>query len=136
MPVKIYVGESNAARAKGSVARQASRSGRRSRVYRPRAEDIQPAQMSNYLPHDTKKREVLKREEATLRRLIDSGAKADRLIAQATVVRDARVRVLRAKRATVVPREQYRNHYDRLSQEIEEQRSVMPESILAEFGFA
>jgi hypothetical protein len=92
--------------------------------------------MSNYLPHYTKKLEILERKQETLRRLIAQGAKADRLIAQAIEVRDARVRVLCAKRAKIVPSERNQDHHDRLTDKIGELQAVTPETILAEFRSA
>ena len=58
--------------------------------------------MTNYIAHYTKK-QILARKEADLRRLIDSRADFTKPIEAAEDVRDARVRVVRAHRATIVP---------------------------------
>ena len=59
--------------------------------------------MANYIAHHTKKKRILARKEADLLRLINSHRPADKLIAAAEVVRDARIRVLKVRRSIIVP---------------------------------
>ena len=91
----------------------------------------------NYLPHYTKKRQILKRKEQELRRVIQRGGSEARLAAAAEEVRASRIRVLRAKRATILPK--YGPEaapIARIDDEIQA-LSVMPlDAILAEFGTA
>ncbi len=92
--------------------------------------------MTNYIPHYTKKKQILGRKESALKRLISSGAPSGKLIAAAEDVRDARIRVLRAQRATVVPKDDAHMIYERIDRRIRSILEVPIESILAEFGCA
>ncbi|MGC3970248.1 MAG: hypothetical protein QM775_23835 [Pirellulales bacterium] len=88
----------------------------------------------NYVPYYRKKIDLCREKEEALRRLIARDAAHDKLLRQAAEVRDARVRVLRARRATLVPWEKCQGEYDKLSAQMAEARQVTPESVLAEFG--
>lgn len=90
--------------------------------------------MTNYIPHYTKKKQILGRKESTLKRLISSNASSDKLVAAAEDVRDARVRVLRAHRATVVPKDDAQTLYDKIDRRIKSILETPIKSILAEFG--
>jgi hypothetical protein len=59
--------------------------------------------MSNYVPHHTKKKERLANREDELLRAIHDGKSRDVLLRLAEEVRLARIRVLRAERAKLVP---------------------------------
>ena len=59
--------------------------------------------MTNYIPHHTKKIQILKRRELKLCRLIQRGKEEKIIIAAAEEVRKARIRVLRAQRAEIPP---------------------------------
>jgi hypothetical protein len=91
--------------------------------------------MANYVAHYTKKKQILGRKELALRRLIDCGAAADKLMNAAAEVRDARVRVLRARRATIVPKDDAHVQYAKIDAQIEAVLDTSLPSILAEFGW-
>jgi len=59
--------------------------------------------MSNYVPRFTKKREIQRRKEAALDRLVKRGVQGPKLIHAAEAVRAARVRELQARLATIPP---------------------------------
>jgi len=93
--------------------------------------------MSNYIPHYTKKRQVLARKEQALRRLILRGSTREKLIAAAEEVRASRMRMLKAERATIPPKGS--PEFERMAaiDEKIQALSVTPvETILAEFGVA
>jgi hypothetical protein len=69
-----------------------------------------------------------------LRRLIAGGVAPDKLMAAAVDVRDARVRALRARRATIVPKDDAYVQYARIDTKIQEILETSPLDILAEFG--
>ena len=89
--------------------------------------------MSNYVPHYTKKKWILDRKESALQRLVDADAPADKLIAAAEDVRDARIRVLRAQRATIVPKDDAQILYAKIDDRIQAVRDTPITSILSEF---
>ena len=91
--------------------------------------------MSNYVPHYTKKKLILEAKEAALERLIAAEAPLDMLITAAEMVRDARVRVLQARRATIVPKDDAHLTYDRIDAQIQNALTSPVESMLAEFGY-
>ena len=90
--------------------------------------------MSNYVPHYTKKKRILERREDSLIRLIAAGASEEELQAAAEVVRDARVRVLEARRATIVPKDDAKKVYDRIDARIRETENTPASVILLELG--
>ena len=90
--------------------------------------------MANYVPHHTKKKQILEWKERALVRLISNGAPADKLLAAAEDVRDGRVRVLRAQRATIAPEGAARIRFDRIDEQIRQILDTPLASILAEFG--
>jgi len=91
--------------------------------------------MSNYIPHYTKKKQVLERREASLRRLVEANVSISKLTEAAEHVRQSRIRVLRAERATIVP-EGDGTLYDRIDARIQTLADTSVELILEEFGFA
>ena len=92
--------------------------------------------MSNYIPHYTKKKQVLARKELALERLIARGEPRQKVVAAAEEVRDARIRVLRARRATIVPRGDADTQFQKLDDRIQQLLSTSLDSILAEFGLS
>ncbi|MFT4556974.1 MAG: hypothetical protein ACI8P0_002577 [Planctomycetaceae bacterium] len=91
--------------------------------------------MSNYVPHYTKKKMILERKEANLRRLVEAKAPVGKLTEAAEHVRQSRVRVVRAERATIVPTGD-RTLYDRIDARIQTLADTPVELILDEFGVA
>ncbi len=91
--------------------------------------------MTNYIPHYTKKKQILARKEEALRRLISSRAPQDKLLGAAEVVRDARIRVLRAQRSTIVPKDDAQQAYDRIDARIQRIENTPIDAILLEFGY-
>lgn len=91
--------------------------------------------VSNYVPHYRKKIVALQRKEDLLRRLIDRQADFVLLVAQALEVRDARVRVLRARLATFSPGgDPSSKPYKTMAARITAAEQVDPRAILQEFG--
>jgi hypothetical protein len=91
--------------------------------------------MSNYVPHYTKKRAILKRKEDTLRRLINRGVNKQKLMRAAEEVRAARIRALQASLATLPPADRPDATASAwIAARIEALRATPTESILAEFG--
>ena len=88
----------------------------------------------NSITHYTKKRQILARKELALRRLASRHAREEKILKAAQEVRDARVRVLRALRATIVPKDDAKLHYRKIDQKIETIQRMSPVAILAEFG--
>jgi hypothetical protein len=93
--------------------------------------------MSSYIPHYTKKRQILRRKEQNLRRLIQRGAGKEKLFRAAEEVRAQRIRVLKAERATVPPMGGPQAHrFDAIDNKIEALLAMPLEAILAEFKAA
>ena len=92
--------------------------------------------MTSYVAHHTKKKQILARREAALRRLIDADAVADKLNAAAEDVRDARIRVLRVQRSIIVPKGDAGTQYAKIDAKIEVLANTPAAAILAEFGCA
>jgi hypothetical protein len=88
--------------------------------------------MASFVPHHRKKIEQLEKRERTLKRLLDSGATREKLLAAASDVRDARIRVLRAKQNELNPMEEVA--FQRLKAKIAAIQEVPAEKILAEFS--
>lgn len=89
----------------------------------------------NYIPHYTKKKQILVRSEEALRRLIRSNATEEKLITAAENVRDARIRVLRAQRATIVPTGDAQERYKKIDARIQRIAQTPTAVILQEFGW-
>jgi len=89
----------------------------------------------NYVAHYTKKKQVLERKELALKRLIDCRATPDKLMAAAADVRDSRARVLRARRATIVPKDDAFVRYAKIDETIQAILAGSLLDILAEFGW-
>ena len=92
--------------------------------------------MANYLVHHTKKKRVLARKEADLRRLIILHKPADKLIAAAEVVRDARIRVLRVQRSIIAPTGDADLQYAKIDAKIKQVTETTATVILSEFGYS
>ena len=90
--------------------------------------------MANYLVHHTKKKQILHRKEAALRRLIETGALDDELLAAAAEIREARIRVLQVQRSIIIPNGDCEGKYGKVDQKINQVASLSPAEILAEFG--
>jgi hypothetical protein len=69
-----------------------ARSGDHSQTGKVEQRNHNPLLMSNYIPHYTKKRQILHKKEEKLRRLISHGADKERLLKAAEEVRLARIR--------------------------------------------
>lgn len=92
--------------------------------------------MTSYIAHYTKKKQILARKKSALQRFIDGYADVRRLIEAAEDVRDARVRVVRARRATIVPKGDAEVQYQRLDERIQAIEETPADAILAEFGYS
>ena len=92
--------------------------------------------MASYIAHHTKKKRVLARKEAELRRLIKSGAPADKLISAAELVRDARIRVLRVTRSNILTKRDAASLYAKIDARIERVAETQATAILSEFGYS
>ena len=90
--------------------------------------------MASYVAHYTKKQQILGRKELALRRLIDRGAAPEKLMSAAADVRDARIRALRARRATIVPKNDAYVQYAKIDDKIQALLNTPLLSILADFG--
>jgi len=90
--------------------------------------------MSNYIPHYTKKKQILSRKEEALRRLISSDAPREKLFRAGGDVRDARIRVLRAQRATIVPKDDAQEAYETIDSRIRKLEETSTVAVLLEFG--
>jgi hypothetical protein len=91
--------------------------------------------MSNYIPHYTKKRKILRRKEEALHRLVWRGVSGPKLIRAAEEVRAARVRELQARQATIPPADgPGAVRSAKIAAEIEALRATPVEAILEEFG--
>ncbi len=91
--------------------------------------------MSNYVPHYTKKKQILARKEAALRRLIVRGATEEKLLFAALDIREARIRVLRARRAMIPPKGDATVKFRQIDQQIREVVAIPLPQLLAEFGY-
>ena len=90
--------------------------------------------MANYIAHHTKKKQILTRKEAALARSIDANATTETLIAAAEDVRDARIRVLRSQRSTILPKGDADTQYAKIDAKIKALSNTPTATILAEFG--
>ena len=90
--------------------------------------------MANYLVHHSKKKKILVKKEAAFRRLINSNTSADRLMAVATEVRDARIRVLRVQRSLIVPTGDAERQYARIDAQIKQISNTPIAELVVEFG--
>src|SRR5258705_4793628 len=89
--------------------------------------------MANYVAHHTKKKERLARLEQQLLRSVRGGTPRDRQLRLAEGVRLARIRALRAERATFVPRSgRQPNHGAALKAKLAALEAISSEAILAE----
>jgi hypothetical protein len=91
--------------------------------------------MTSYLAHHTKKKRILARKEAALRRLVSANAPVAKLVTAAETVRDARIRVLRVQRSLIVPAGDAADVYSRIDSEIERVSKMCATTVLAEFGY-
>jgi hypothetical protein len=90
--------------------------------------------MANYIPTYTKKLEMLKKQEERLRRLVCHGAERKNLLNAAEDVRLARIRMLKARKATIPP--DYGPQDSRIAtidDNVLELQNTSAETILAEF---
>lgn len=93
--------------------------------------------MSNYIPNYRKKMRICGRREAVLRRLVDGGtAPREKIIAAALMVRDARIRVLRARRATIPPVNHTSIEFYQIDRKIRRLELMTDREILEEFGYS
>lgn len=90
--------------------------------------------MANYIAHHTKKKQILARNEANLRRLVNASAPATKLITAAVDVRNSRIRVLRVTRSLIAPKGNMNANYEKIDRRIEQVDSTSVVEILAEFG--
>ena len=95
---------------------------------------VSSTRMTSYIAHHTKKKQILGRKEAALRRLVDSAAPAHKLIAAGQDIRDARIRVLRVQRSFIVPKDDANVLYAKIDSKIQAISETSVASILAEFG--
>ena len=90
--------------------------------------------MANYLVHHRKKKERLARLEQQLRRLIALQASEEKLLKVALEIRDARIRVLRAKQNQNPERTAaQRAVFLKDSERIRELQTLTEEAVLAEY---
>ncbi len=87
--------------------------------------------MASFVPYHRKKLEHLEEHEDILKRLVESGASTEQLLIAAVAVRDARIRVLRAKQNELNPIEEAA--FQRLKAKINALLATPAEEILAEF---
>lgn len=92
--------------------------------------------MANYLAHHTKKKRILARKEADLKRLVAKSAPLAKLIAAAERVRDARLRVLRVQRSLIIPTGDAETQYSKLDARVEAVAATPASTILAELGYS
>lgn len=92
--------------------------------------------MANYLPHYTKKKQLLARKELELQRRISRSEPIERVLDAAQHVRDARIRVLQARRATIVPKGDADAQYRKIDDQIEQLSRTSLDLILAEFEYS
>lgn len=83
-------------------------------------ENHRHVRLMNYIPHYTKKKQQLARRKAALVRLLNSDASVTKLLAAAEEVRAAKVRVLRAQRATLAPTDRNTEQFERVDARIAE----------------
>ena len=88
----------------------------------------------NYIPHYTKKKQQLARREAALQRLLSSDASITKLLAAAGEVRAARIRVLRAQRATLVPTDHNKEQFERLDVRISQAEKLTAAEVLHQYS--
>ncbi len=91
--------------------------------------------MSNYIPHYTKKLKAKSKCELALTRGIQGGVPLGKLIVAAQLVLEARVRVLKARRALIPPTSKYQDAFSAIDESIEETLRTGPEALLREFGY-
>jgi hypothetical protein len=89
----------------------------------------------NYITHFTKKKQILARKEASLRRMIAANTPPAQLFLAARIVIDARIRVLRATRAQMPPDDQSLPTYANVDRKIAALKGSNPEDILLEYGW-
>ena len=91
--------------------------------------------MSNYIPNNDKKRKIRARREQHLRHLIKHGAAKENLITAAEQVREARIGMLKARKANP-PMGDLRHPELRpdITAEIQALLEMPVETILGEFG--
>jgi hypothetical protein len=87
----------------------------------------------NYIPHYTKKKQILARKQHRLRRLIERRVTPQKLISAADAIREARIRVLRAQRATIPPKGDAHVLFDKIDRKIDALLKMTPQDILAHF---
>lgn len=92
--------------------------------------------MSNYIPHYTKKLKTLSKRERTLTRGIQRNVPFGKLIVAAKLILDARVRVLKARRALLGPTSKYQDAFSAIDESNEETLRPSPETLLKEFGYS
>ncbi len=88
--------------------------------------------MSNYLPHSSKKLQILQRREISLFALINADAPPDKIVAAAEKVREARIRAIEAEYASAGVATLKSSIRDK---RIEIIRELPIETILAYFGY-
>ena len=91
--------------------------------------------MSNYVPHYTKKKQVLARKELALERRIANKDPIVKVMVSAGEVRDARIRVLQARRSTLPPTSNSYALCKKIDEQIEQLATTSLDSILLEFGY-
>lgn len=91
--------------------------------------------MASYVAHHTKKLEMLEQKELKLKRLLKRGTSEEKLLEAALLVRDARVRVFKAKLATIPPKDdpQTARQLSSLRDKISRSSAISPDAVLAEF---
>jgi hypothetical protein len=92
-------------------------------------------EMTSYVANHQKKIRICQEREDNLRRLIANGRDEAKLLKAAEIVRDARIRVLQAKKAQISPEDTPERavRIARIDKELETARATTPNSILAEF---
>lgn len=89
--------------------------------------------MTCYIANHQKKNEILARKEDAMTRLIERAASEEKLLKAAERIRDARVRVLRAKRALILPRGDFQDAFDAVDAKIAEVMALTPYQLLDDY---
>lgn len=91
--------------------------------------------MTNYIPHYTKKIRILSRRREALRRLIRADASSQKLVRCAEQVREAQIRVIRARRAMIAPKDDAKEYFNKMDDMIRQIQQTPTNAILKEHGY-
>lgn len=89
----------------------------------------------NYIPHYTKKKQILARKRLALSRLVKEGKPLSKLLTSALAVRDAQIRVLRAQRDQIAPFAKNAHLFEKIDAKIAIAEQIPLEEILGHHGW-